>query len=79
MPRSYQRRARRMRGAGFADFVKKAGKWLSKTRLLSKVAKAVSYAYPQAAGVSKGLASLGLGRRPKTRPRRAMVYSYTGL
>lgn len=61
------RRTRRRVGAGFKDFVNKAGAWLKKTQILSKVGSALAPmagAYsPLATEAVKTLAMKGYGRR----------------
>lgn len=68
-----RRRARRMRGRGFLSFAKKVGKWLKKTKLLSRGASVLSDSgvpYVGAAGKIAGIAGFGRKRRCVTRCRR---------
>ncbi len=66
---SIKRRGRIRGGSGFTDFFKKVGDWFKKTKILSKVSNAIGYVVPSAKGVSKGFASLGLGRKRTYRKR----------
>ena len=57
-------RRHRYRGRGFFDFIKKAGKWLKKNRIISQVGSVLGEAgVPYASRISKGAAAVGYGRR----------------
>ena len=69
--RTNRRQSRRIRGGSkFTDFFQKIGNWFKKTKVLSKVANAIGYVVPVAKNVSKGIASLGLGRKRMSYRRR---------
>jgi hypothetical protein len=53
-----------MHGAGFLDWIKKAGRWLSGNKILSTIGSALTPIFPGVAGpVTAGLKAVGLGRR----------------
>ena len=53
-----------MQGSGFFDFLKKAGSWLSKNKILSGIGSVLTPIAPEIAGpITAGLKAVGLGRR----------------
>lgn len=59
---------RKLRGAGFMDFVNNVGNFFKKTGLISKVGTALSMAgVPYAGQVANVAGKLGLGRRRRYR------------
>jgi hypothetical protein len=53
-----------MGGAGFMDWIKKAGSWLSNNKILSGIGKVLTPIFPEVAGpITAGLSAVGLGRR----------------
>ena len=62
--RRTSRRVRAMGGAGFMDWIKKAGSWLSNNKILSGIGKVLTPIFPEVAGpITAGLSAVGLGRR----------------
>lgn len=53
-----------MQGSGFFDFLKKAGSWLSRNKILSGIGSVLTPIAPEIAGpITAGLKAVGLGRR----------------
>lgn len=64
-------RRRRMHGKGFMDFLKKANKFLRKTKLISKAGSVLGeLGIPYAAPVAKYAGLAGYGRKKTVRRRR---------
>lgn len=60
----HRRRRHHMRGRGFMDFIKKAGKFLKKTHLVSRIGNILGKAgVPYAGTIGSAAARLGYGRR----------------
>ena len=60
------RRVRRMRGRGVMDWIKKAGGFLQKSKLISTVANGLASAgVPLAGSIGSVAGSLGFGRRSR--------------
>lgn len=65
MPRRTIKR-RKLRGAGFGSFLKKAAKFLHKTKLISRAGNALgALGVPHASRVGNFAGSVGLGRQRK--------------
>ena len=57
-------RRHRMGGAGFMDWIKKAGSWLSNNKILSGIGSVLTPIFPEVAGpATAALKAVGLGRR----------------
>jgi hypothetical protein len=58
---------RRMKGGGFMDFLRSAGRFLKRTKLLSRVGGLASMAFPVLKGPAAVAGMLGYGRRHRRR------------